>query len=471
MYILPVAGFACFAVLWWTHRTNRSLSGRADGPAFLLLSAWSVAFAAFLDLDRLMSLVTVYEDLRASGRFPLPELLIRLPEYVLLVVLVGGSLVCMSLPLDRSGVLAGAGHGLPRRRLLLTGLVLAVLVVLGIAHHSPVIDTGYCAAEGAFDLLAGRTPFFTHGVLPSGICHGRVYGIVIYAAYIPAHLVGILLGHPIGDVGTAVVAGTHPSHVELLFAARWTGAVFTLVILWGVYRIGRRTGVENALVLCLAWILFPVVLFPVVLGQNDLVPISLVVLTLAFRDRPVVSGILLGLATQAKMFPVVLFPLILVSHAGRHRLSFLLGFALGNAVPLAFVAWRAELQAYANVLLGRVSGGIDLAFWWTVRGEGLRRLLLPATMAALMLAPLVLHARRPLERSRVLPYGIAGLSVLLFMHNCPHPGLLALPVTLLLIDRFAGEPGAEAAMVRRLPGGPPAGTTGPAIVPPDPPPV
>jgi hypothetical protein len=431
---LLAAGGLVFAAAW---RASRPMSAARpwDGLAFLLLAAWTFVLVGFMEPGTLAALVEAHEYALAGPETPLAVLAHRLPSYIVLVALIAAPLAWLSIPLplrtqpDRplSAWLAPR-FGLP----LLAVWFLASTVA---THLLPLLDTGYCAAEGGLDLLRGTAGFYDAAASPSGICSGRAYGVVTYLATIPAHLLGALAGFPVLGEDTFPPSAAVPDHRQIVFAFRATQVAFTAGTLWGLHRIGQGGG--RGLALCLAWLSFPVVVASQ--GMNDVVAICIVVLALAYRDRPWLCGALIGLAVHAKFLPVVLVPLLVVHFAGRDRRAFAAGLAGALALPMAFLAVRGESGSYVGSVLARMGSGIDLSFWWLFGLGEARRVPVVAVLASSLL-PLWFFRKRRAGFDDVLRYGASILFALMFFHNCPHPGLVALPVTLALVARFRGAP-------------------------------
>jgi hypothetical protein len=268
-----------------------------------------------------------------------------------------------------------------------------------------------------------------------------------------------------------------------------------LLTLWGLFRLGRRRSPEHGAWLCLAWSLFPVTALPSLFSANESMTVAMVVLALAFHERPLLAGILLGLASVALMFPVLLVPAFLVSYPrvqvgfqerpvrdvqraapagcaarrsrtagsrprrglpgarlvalaldrplldGPARRRFVAGVACAVAIPVAYLAGRGELSMYLNVAVGQVDSGIDWSFWWTIGADGVRRVLIWVPPLA-SVVPAVLYWKRGLSRAQLLRTELALASMMLFVHRGQHLALVQVPVTLLLIELFAGAPAA-----------------------------
>src|SRR5208283_2691997 len=97
---------------------------------------------------------------------------------------------------------------------------------------------------------------------------------------------------------------------------------------------GRRLG----LTLAWAWCAYPATLFSLMNNSNDGLIALLFVLALLAFTSPVGRGALLGLATAAKLFPVVLLPLFAAGWRSRNRRDSLVTVGIFALVVVAAFA-------------------------------------------------------------------------------------------------------------------------------------
>jgi hypothetical protein len=175
-------------------------------------------------------------------------------------------------------------------------------------------------------------------------CDERVNDLFVYRSYADAFLDGLLpyrdiafeypplaapaIGLP-GLVGTG--AGTY----------RWTFAVLTLALAFCVLALvrslARRTGGDERLAMA-AVALAPLLTGAMMRTHFDLLPVALVLaaLVLILQDRAVPGFAVLGLATMAKGFPIVVAPVALawLVARGEGRAALRGGCALAAVVAL-----------------------------------------------------------------------------------------------------------------------------------------
>ena len=197
-----------------------------------------------------------------------------------------------------------------RESWLIAGVVLLVIgrVVLNVVD-SNVIDVGYTTVVGADRIV--------HGIQVAG------YGPLMFVAYVPFEW--LFPWHGSWDA------------VPAAHAAALTFDLLTVVGLWLLGRSLRpgREGRTLGIALAYAWVALPYSTYVLQSNTNDgLVPMLLVYSMLALRS-PARRGALLGFATAAKIFPVVLAPLFAIG-AGDRRARPLVRFTLAFAGVVAF---------------------------------------------------------------------------------------------------------------------------------------
>jgi hypothetical protein len=298
-------------------RPWRDNVGRAINAAWIWIPLCVLFLAPFFDPRRPFRLLHL--DLLVLLSFGIAQLLFNDGKLYVWVPLIYPALAYLFVRL----VLAGFR---PRERVeplvpyareswLIAGVVLLVIgrIVLNVVD-SNVIDVGYTTVVGADELV--------HGVQVAG------YGPLMFLAYVPFEWL-----FPWHGTWDAVPA----AHAAAL--------TFDALTIAGLWLLGRqlRPGREGRLLgiaLAYAWVAFPYSTYVLQSNTNDgLVPMLLVYSMLALRS-PARSGALLGFATAAKIFPVVLAPLFAMGtgkRSARPVVRFSLAFA--GVVAFAIVAF------------------------------------------------------------------------------------------------------------------------------------
>jgi hypothetical protein len=272
---------------------------------------------------------------------------------------------------------------------------------------------------------------------------------------LPAFVIPSLLSH--SEHGYRVA-------FETLMAA--CGAAAVLLVAWILARLRagpRRTALALALVA-----LAPLLLGPVVLTRFDLWPALLTLAALAalVAGRGRLGALALGLAIAAKLYPVVLLPLLgawLWRHRGRREAAF--GVGLAVALPLLAYLPFAVLELHPVLVsvgrqLGRplqleslgaavlVAGHHVLGYgldWSSSHGsqnvDGTGAMVLAALTSLLQVGLLawvwVRFARGPAEPERLLRHSAAALAVFVSFGKVLSPQFLIwlIPVVPLVAGR------------------------------------
>lgn len=229
-----------------------------------------------------------------------------------------------------------------RESWLVAGLVLLVIgrIVLNVVD-SNVIDVGYTTVVGADRLV--------HGVEVGG------YGPLMFLAYVPFEWLFPWHG----------AWGSVP-------AAHAAALTFDLLTVVGLALLGRRLrpggeGRTLGLALAYAWVAFPYSTYVLQSNTNDgFVPMLLVFAMLALRS-PARSGFLLGIATAAKIFPVVLAPLLAIGsgdRSSRARVRFTLAFVAVVAFSIvAFLPPGGVREMWDSTIGYQLSRESPFSFW------------------------------------------------------------------------------------------------------------
>lgn len=189
-------------------------------------------------------------------------------------------------------------------------------------------------------LADGRVPYFDQAKEP--VEYPVLTGWFMQAV----NSVVRLFVHPAGDAG-AVAAGRALTFFDLTAICLVALAMVTVVAT--AYAAGRRS-LKAGLMVALS----PGLLFAAYINW-DLLAVALAALAvLAWADkRPLLSGVLLGLAISAKFYPVVfLWPMLLLCvragqwRALRHLLLGTLGTWVVVNLPVAILAWDGWVRFY-----------------------------------------------------------------------------------------------------------------------------
>jgi hypothetical protein len=290
----------------WKHKTGGPLN-----EAWVWIPLCLLFLAPFVDPRRPLRLLHL--DLLVLLSFGVAQLLFNQGKldlwvpaiYPVLCYLLARLLLAGFRPRERRERLLP----LARDSWLLGGLVLLVVarILLNVVD-SAVIDVGYTSVVGADNLV--------HGGDIAG------YGPVLFLAYVPFELV-------------------FPWHGawDAVLAAHAAAITFDLLTAVGLFLLGRslragREGRTLGIALAYAWAAFPYSTYVLQSNTNDgLVAMLLVYAMLAMRS-PARSGLVLGLATAAKFFPLALAPLF-ATGTGDRRPGSLLRFAAAFAAVCA----------------------------------------------------------------------------------------------------------------------------------------
>ena len=298
---------------------------------------------------------------------------------------------------------------LPRARLAMAWLLVLVLFVLpqvaliaGRPPHSPVNDGVLITDAAAQRLLHGADPY------------GHDYiDTATRSFYLPEVPVSFSLGHYVYMPLMILLAVPveYLSRGALSFAWMWIPAL--PLVAAAAQSLGRSAGERVGAVTAVA--LNPVLLFDYLYLLNDvffLVP-AIGAMAAAYRRRPLLSGLLFGVALGVKQQAILFLPFLLLLHLRSPRRD---GFRFGIAaavvvlaVVLPFLAWNpgAFLADTAGFFYG---SGVDN---FPIRGVGLAGMLLavgvipnrwaayPAVVIQLLVtAPVLWLAIRNLRRGR-----------------------------------------------------------------------
>ncbi|MHC4520007.1 MAG: hypothetical protein ACYTAS_15565 [Planctomycetota bacterium] len=186
--------------------------------------------------------------------------------------------------------------------LLLFALVLHVVTL----YERHIGDVGLWSAIGGQYLL--RT-----GCLPYGTEFGPncVYGPLMYVLFAPAGLAASLI-REIRPDGSIILAAFN--NWQAMRGVQTTELILDLLALFALYRLARRRGDRDAALT----IVFVYAISPYLLGMvselgleraSHIAATPFILLALLLLSRPVLAGILLGIATGMLYYPLFLVPL------------------------------------------------------------------------------------------------------------------------------------------------------------------
>jgi hypothetical protein len=322
-------------VAWMMARGYEGAFGRAINRPGLWVPLMVMFFLPLISLRRLLSMRTL--DLAVLLSFSVSLIWFNEGEIERSVPLVYPPLVYLALRLGwlayRRSDMAVAREpehlaGLRRPRfpgwaptwLLVTVGAVALAYRYGLnAFNSNVIDVGYAGVIGADRILGGSTPY---GTFPDDCGNCDTYGPFTYLTYVPFEYLQPWSGE-----------------WDALPAAHGAAAAFDIFALAGLLVLGRSLGdLRLGVALTVAWATFPFTAYALANNANDVLVSAALIWGLVAVRRPLVRGLLLGLAIAAKFTPVALVPLWLrhpFPRAPRNpaRLP-LFGAGLLAAVPL-----------------------------------------------------------------------------------------------------------------------------------------
>lgn len=208
-----------------------------------------------------------------------------------------------------------------------TGTLTAVTVLVWVARAisnlvwGPVSDVGYGSVFGASSIHLGY-PLYSEGPV-----HGpQAYGPFAFLAYLPFELIW-----PLDESG--IRGSLHAAHAAAI--------AFDLLTAAGLWVLGRRlrpgpAGTRLGTILAFAWTACPLTFLPLFASTNDVLVPLLIVWTLVCAGSPWGRGLLMALATAAKIAPALAVPLLARVTGDRPRqvVAYGLAFTAGLAAAV-----------------------------------------------------------------------------------------------------------------------------------------
>jgi hypothetical protein len=269
---------------------------------------------------------------------------------------------------------------------LAVGLVLLVAfrVVFNFVD-SHVIDAGYASAVGADRIMHGEELYVLNDV------HGDTYGPLNYLAYIPFELL-----FPWDGLWDSVWA----AHAA---AVTFDLAVIVLIMVLGTRLRSGAEGRKLGLALGYAWAAFPFSLYVLQTNTNDGLVAALLLAAVLTIRRPMVRGMMVGVAAAVKFVPIALAPLLATGLGAERRTRAWPAFAVGLAgvllLSVAVYLPDGGLREFYDTTLGyQLSRGSAFSPWGQDPSLGWLQELLKAGAVVLSAVVAFVPARRSLSQ-------------------------------------------------------------------------
>ncbi|MFQ5911140.1 MAG: hypothetical protein ACE5IJ_10550 [Thermoplasmata archaeon] len=277
--------------------------------------------------------------------------------------------------------------------------LLFFLYGVGLTLTGGVDDSGWFGSIGGEMMLKGELPY---GRLEGG----DTYGPLHYMLFAP--LVGLF---------------SESEWAEYNPAARILTIAFSLLLVFGLKKLGDSYGEGRGWSLSFAWVVLPYTLFMMRGSEvSHVFPAALSMWAFIYLSRPIASGGLLALAAETEFFPALYFPLWLSRHSGGDSLLpnrkgwvFLGSFVAVNLLILSPVlASPGGLSTFlrSTVLFQEGGGPGSFQSIWGIWGQypDLRIVKLPI-MAASLILYLGLYFY-PVKKTRHTLLGLTALVIL-----------------------------------------------------------
>jgi hypothetical protein len=313
-------------------------------------------------------------------------------------------------------------------------LLAAVAVFLGglrvgLNLESPrgVIDVGFAGVVGGDRILGGQAPYGhmpventsrscgpadsagevrdwvqTNGRCESANPRGDTYGPTAYLVYVPA-----LLALPWSGKWDAL-----PS-------AHATAIAFDLLVVFGLFLVGRRFGGQSlGVALAFGWVAFPFTAYALNSNSNDAIMPAFLVWGFWLCTSPVSRGVAVALSGWTKFATLLLTPLWLTYPNGLHlrtTIRFLAGFVVATLAVFSILLLEPSLAAALRIFFDRTIDyqiGRDSPFspwdWGQYHAAGIPDL--SAVQVVLQVAVIALAGVAAVIPQRKGPLELAALS-------------------------------------------------------------
>jgi hypothetical protein len=234
---------------------------------------------------------------------------------------------------------------------LVAGLVLLVAFRMVFNFlDSHVIDAGYASVVGADRIMHGEELYVLNDV------HGDTYGPLNYVAYVPFEAL-----FPWGGLWDSVWA----AHAA---AITFDLAVIVLLMVLGTRLRSGAEGRKLGLALGYAWAAFPFTLYVLQTNTNDGLVAALLLAAVLMIGRPMVRGMMVGVAAAVKFVPLAMAPLLATGLGTERRTRAWPAFAAGLAgvlvLSVAVYLPDGGLREFYDTTLGyQLSRGSAFSPW------------------------------------------------------------------------------------------------------------
>ena len=199
--------------------------------------------------------------------------------------------------------------------------------------------------------LIGRANQILHGAKPDG----RAPAAKVAAVPVSPDT-AVALPADTTNVGIDATVAALPTNDFELMAARSTAILAHLAVIIGLALVGRQifSDLEGGVAMATLYMLLPCTAFDI--GEvNHVLPAALIVWAVWAYRRPLLSGMLLGLACSTLFFPIFLLPLWAAFYGRRGGVRFVVAVGLTAAATIGSLALASgDTQAFVHQTLGHI---------------------------------------------------------------------------------------------------------------------
>ena len=225
----------------------------------------------------------------------------------------------------------------------LAGVIGADRILDGQAPYGHMPDTAGRACGPADSDGAIRDHIQTNGRCEAANARGDTYGPMAYLAYIPA-----------------VLALGWSGKWDSLPAAHTTAIAFDLIVILGLFLVGRRFGgTPLGTALAFGWIAFPFTAYAMNANSNDTIMPAILVWGFWLATSAVTRGATIALAGWTKFAALLLAPLWLTYPNGlrpRSALKFAIGFVAATLAVFSILLFEPSLTTAMHSFVNRTLG-------------------------------------------------------------------------------------------------------------------
>jgi len=302
------------------------------GVSLLFFNRGHIFMSASLGAVPLAYLVVRTSWIGFRGRRPNPAL--SWPVWLLagLAVFLGGLRIGLNLETPRGVIDVG-----------FAGVVGADRILDGQAPYGHMPDTAGRACGPADSDGAIRDHIQTNGRCEAANARGDTYGPTAYLAYVPAVLV-------FGWSGKW----------DSLPAAHATAIAFDLLVILGLFLVGRRFGgTPLGTALAFGWVAFPFTAYTMNANSNDTIMPAILVWGFWLSTSAVVRGGSMALAGWTKFASLLLVPLWLTYPNGlrpRSAVKFAIGFVAATLAVFSILLFEPSVTTAVHSFVNRTLG-------------------------------------------------------------------------------------------------------------------